>query len=238
MTSEKKILIAIPALNEENTIGKVIQECRQAVPLAAVLVVDDGSTDGTVLVCQTLAVEVLQLPFNIGVGGAMRAAFSYALEEGYDLLIQVDADGQHNPTDVIKLISCIQDFDVVIGSRFLESTGYKIETSRRTAIRVVQFYLRLLINVKVSDPTSGFRITNKRAIEYFSQFYPVEYLGDTVGSIVLGKSKGLRFSECSVRMRPRQGGIASQGMWKSALHLVRTLVFISMMMSRRFPERP
>jgi glycosyltransferase involved in cell wall biosynthesis len=235
---DKKILIAIPALNEESTIEKVIQECKQAVPLAAVLVVDDGSTDGTVLVCQTLAVEILQLPFNIGVGGAMRAAFSYAVDEGYDFLIQVDADGQHNPTEIIKLISCIQNYDVVIGSRFLEPSGYKIEKSRRMAIRIVEFYLRLLTNVKLSDPTSGFRISNRRAIQYFSESYPVEYLGDTVGSIVLGKSKGLRFTECSVHMRPRQGGIASQGIWKSSLHLVRTLVFISMMLSRRSPERP
>ena len=238
MNSEKKFLIAIPAFNEEGTIAHVIENCKRALPSARILVVDDGSRDNTAAVARKLEVDVLELPFNLGVGGAMRAAFSFAIAKDFDFIVQVDADGQHNPFEIEKLIHEIGNFDVIIGSRFLEENHYKIERRRRFAIRTIVLYLRLLTKVNVSDPTSGFRLSNKKAISFFSETYPVEYLGDTVGSVVLGKAAGLRFTECAALMRPRQGGIPSQSNWKSITHLMRTLLFISMMVSRRKQESP
>lgn len=224
-----KILIAIPAFNEEDTISATILFCRQGFPNADILVVNDCSADSTLQILEDEGTNYLSLPFNLGVGGAMRAAFKYALENNYSFLVQVDADGQHIPSDIFKLLSMSADYDVVIGSRFLGNNEYRLERFRKYAIRTISIYLKLLIRQNLSDPTSGFRLSNRRAIELFASSYPIEYLGDTVGSIVLGSLSGLKFGECPTPMLQRQGGTPSQGKLRSAHHLVRTLLTITMM---------
>lgn len=225
----KKVLIAIPAFNEEQTIATTLELCRQEFPEADLLVVNDCSTDATLAVIESEGVNYLSLPFNLGVGGAMRAAFRFAFINDYSFLIQVDADGQHNPRDIILLFSKSEEFDVVIGSRFLQYEGYRVNIARKFAIRAISIYLKILIDQNLSDPTSGFRLSNRRAISIFSQAYPIEYLGDTVGSVVLGSLEGLRFGECPTSMMQRQGGRPSQNHGKSVIHLARTLLTITMM---------
>jgi glycosyltransferase involved in cell wall biosynthesis len=225
----EKVLIAIPAFNEEQTIAATLRFCRKEFPDADLLVVNDCSSDATLAIIESEEVNHLSLPFNLGVGGAMRAAFRFAYINDYSFLIQVDADGQHSPTEIITLFSKSKEFDVVIGSRFLRDDGYRINKARKFAIRVISNYLKFLIDLDLSDPTSGFRLSNRRAILIFSQTYPIEYLGDTVGSVVLGSLEGLRFGECSTPMRQRQGGKPSQNNGKSVIHLARTLLTITMM---------
>ena len=231
-----KLLIASPAFNEESTLEQVINKCYATFPEAEVLVVNDCSTDGTLKLLGNLGTRYLSLPFNLGVGGAMRAAFCYAREEDFDMLVQVDADGQHDPSNIKILLEEIDSFDVIIGSRFLLANEYEMEWSRKFAINSVSSFLMLLLKIKITDPTSGFRVSNRRAIELFSETYPIEYLGDTVGSIVQGSMFGLKFGECSTSMYQRQGGQPSQGKIKSIAHLIRTLLSITMIRFRKIPE--
>lgn len=224
-----KILIAIPAYNEEATILKTIDNCRQSFPSADVLVVNDCSTDSTLEILAKSEINYLSLPINLGVGGAMRAAFKFAHRNNYDYLVQVDADGQHNPADIQVLLSQSDRFDLVIGSRFMNTESYKVQSVRKAAIIVIGGYLRIITRTRLSDPTSGFRLSNRKAIMLFSQAYPTEYLADTVGSIVLADMAGLRFGECPTKMNRRQGGKPSQNHLKSLMHLSRTLIAISMM---------
>ena len=228
----QRVLLAIPAFNEEETLENVVSNCREHFPGADLLVVNDGSTDSTVNVLNYLGVNYISLPYNLGVGGAIRAAFAYAKNEEYEYLVQIDADGQHNPTYIKLLFEHIDNYDVVIGSRFLANTDYKIENVRKFGILIIRKYLRVLTSNQLSDPTSGFRLNNKQAIDFFAETYPIEYLGDTVGSIVQGSLHGLKFGECSTPMSHRQGGKPSQGKLRSLGHLSRTLLTISMMRLR------
>jgi glycosyltransferase involved in cell wall biosynthesis len=225
----RQILIAIPAYNEEDSIINTIETCKSDFPSAELLIVNDCSTDKTLELIRQSGVNFLSLPFNLGVGGAMRAAFQFALINNFSFLIQVDADGQHNPRDVEKLIAKSSSFDIVIGSRFLISEGYKVDRIRKFAITITSKYLYLITKKRISDPTSGFRLSNRKAIELFSHSYPIEYLEDTVGSIVLANINGLSIGECASPMNERQGGKPSQNPLKSVAHLSRTLIAITMM---------
>ncbi len=227
-----RVLLAIPAFNEEESLENVVANCRKHFPEADLLVVNDGSTDRTVDVLNLMGVNYISLPYNLGVGGAIRAAFTYAKKEKYEFLVQIDADGQHNPTYIKLLFEQIDNCDVVIGSRFLAISDYKIEKVRKFGILVIRGYLGVITSKKLSDPTSGFRLNNKKAIDFFADTYPIEYLGDTVGSIVQGCLHGLKFTECSTPMSQRQGGKPSQGRVRSLGHLSRTLLAISMMRLR------
>lgn len=228
----QRVLVAIPAFNEEESLANVISNCQERFPEADLLVINDGSTDGTVEVLNNLGANYISLPYNLGVGGAIRAAFTYAKMNRYEFLVQLDADGQHNPAHIKLLFKEIDKCDVVIGSRFLLTGDYKIEKVRKFGIIIIRRYLGILTSQKFSDPTSGFRLNNKRAIDLFAERYPVEYLGDTVGSIVLGRLNKLKFGECSTPMSQRQGGKPSQGRMRSLGHLSRTLLTISMMRLR------
>ena len=229
---KQNILIAIPAFNEEESLPNVILSCRKHFPEANLLVINDGSTDGTVEVLNSLGANHISLPYNLGVGGAIRAGFTYAKKNKYEFLVQLDADGQHNPAHINLLFEEIDKCDVVIGSRFLLSADYKIEKVRKFGIIIIRKYLGILTSQKFTDPTSGFRLNNKHAIDLFAEKYPVEYLGDTVGSIVMGCLNNLKFGECSTPMSQRQGGKPSQGRLRSLGHLSRTLLTISMMRLR------
>ena len=224
-------LVAIPALNEAATLARVVEEVREAVPQVDVLVVDDGSTDGTAQVAAAAGAEVLVLPFNVGVGGAMRTAFRYARLHGYDAVVQVDADGQHVPAHIPELLQALEGASVVIGGRF--GTGYRARGPRRWAMALLARSLSHVCKTPLTDTTSGFRAADAAAISLFADHYPAEYLGDTVESLVMAARAGLVVREVPVQMRPRQGGEASHSPLRATLHLGRAMLALYVALGSR-----
>ena len=216
-----RVLIAIPAWNEAGAIGEVIGKVRQHLPAAGILVVNDGSTDRTALVAAQAGATVVSLPFNVGVGGAMRTAFLYAQREGYQGLVQVDADGQHDPADLDKLLQGLATADIVVGTRFHPDSMYFVGGPRRWAMVLLSHALSRMNHATISDPTSGFRSAGPRAIELFAVNYPAEYLGDTVGSLSIAIRHGLTIHEAPVTMYYRAIGRPSKNALWSALYLGR-----------------
>ena len=227
-----RILIAVPALNEEASINGVVGEIKRQFPHMDVLVVDDGSTDNTRYCAIEAGANVLSLPFNVGVGGAMRSAFLYAERHEYEVVVQVDGDGQHDILSITKLVEGVMQADVVIGSRFTGETTYVVRGPRRWAMRLLAATLSGVTGTKLTDVTSGFRASGPRAIQLFARDYPVEYLGDTVDSIVLAHRAGLVIEEVPVLMHGRLTGEASQGFVKSTLYLFRSVLAIVVSLSR------
>ncbi len=226
-----RTLVAIPALNESATIGAVISDVRSAAPAATILVVDDGSTDGTAAVARAAGATIVRLAFNVGVGGAMRAAFLYAVAHDFDAVVQVDADGQHVAAHIGDLVAALSDASVVVGARFAD--GYQVRGPRRMAMRTLARSLSRVCHTTLTDTTSGFRAADRRAMALFAAHYPAEYLGDTVESLVLAARAGLTVSEVPVRMRARQGGQPSQSAGRSVLYLGRALLALYVSLARR-----
>ena len=222
----RRVLIAIPAWNEEGSIADVVSLVKEHQPDADVLVVNDGSTDATEISAHSAGAKVVSLPFNVGVGGAMRTAFLYAQREGYQALVQVDADGQHDPADLNTLISGLSDADVVVGTRFHPNSMYFVGGPRRWAMVLLSKSLSWMNKGKISDPTSGFRSAGPRAIELFAVEYPADYLGDTVGSLAIAIRTGLTIQERPVTMYFRQTGRPSKNAIWSTLYLGRATLAI------------
>lgn len=228
-----RTLVAIPAWNEEGSIAGVITLVREHRPDADVLVVDDGSSDRTAAIALDAGAVVVSLPFNVGVGGAMRTAFLYAMREGYDALVQVDADGQHDPADLDHVLDGLSEADVVVGTRFHPNSTYFVGGPRRWAMRLLARSLSRMNKGRISDPTSGFRSAGPRAIELFAVEYPADYLGDTVGSLAIAIRNGLVIHETPVTMYFRQTGRPSKNAVWSALYLGRaTLAIIATSLNR------
>lgn len=232
VTSDR-VLVAIPALNERATVADVVAEVKAAAPAAEVLVVDDGSSDGTSAVAAGSGAEVVVLPFNVGVGGAMRTAFLYARSRNCDAVVQVDADGQHDVSAIPSLLAALDDADIVVGARFTDKGDYAVRGPRRWAMAVLSHTLSRVTGGRLSDTTSGFRAAGPRAIELFATNYPSEYLGDTVESLVIASRAGLTITEVPVSMRPRQGGAPSQGPIHSTLYLGRAALALAVALARR-----
>lgn len=220
------MLVAIPAWNEQGSIADVIAKVREHRPDADVLVVNDGSTDDTAAVAREAGATVVSLPFNVGVGGAMRTAFLHAKRNGYQALVQVDADGQHDPADLDRLIEGLADADVVVGTRFHPDSMYFVGGPRRWAMVLLSKSLSRMNKAPISDPTSGFRSAGKRAIDLFAVDYPADYLGDTVGSLAIAIRRGLVIHEAPVTMYFRQTGRPSKNALWSALYLGRATLAI------------
>lgn len=229
----QRVLVAIPALNESETIESVVTEIRDTLPDVDILVVDDGSTDGTARVAASSGATVVTLPFNVGVGGAMRTAFLYARDQGYSAVVQVDADGQHVPAHIPDLLAKLEQNSVVIGARFAGSGEYQVRGPRRWAMRLLAHTLSRVCRTRLTDTTSGFRAADRRAITLFARHYPAEYLGDTVESLVIAARVGLPVAQVPVTMRPRQGGQASQGGFRAALYLARAALALYVALARR-----
>ena len=232
------LLVALPALNEEECVGQVVAEVRLAQPQAAILVIDDGSTDRTAARARAAGAQVLRLPFNLGVGGAMRAAYRYAHATGFSHVVQVDADGQHDPADIADLLAAADQGDVVIGSRFAGSGDYRVRGPRRTAMRLLSFVLSKVVGSRITDPTSGFRLVNANAAAVFAECYPEEYLGDTVEALVLAHRAGLTIRQVPVAMCRRETGQPSQSSVRASAYLARVAVAIVLVMLRRSPAPP
>lgn len=217
----EQTLIVMPAFNEEAAVGDVVREVLAALPGVACLVVSDGSKDATVERAQQAGARVLELPFNLGVGGAMRAGFRYARRQGFRNVVQIDSDGQHNPTSVPRLLAELADHDVVIGARFAGEGDYEVRGPRRWAMKFLSLSLSRIAHTPLTDTTSGYRGAGPRAVELFADNYPAEYLGDTVESLVIAARHGLTIKQVPVSMRPRAGGVASHNPAKAALYLAR-----------------
>jgi glycosyltransferase involved in cell wall biosynthesis len=232
----RRLLVVVPALNEQDCVGGVVAEIRAALPDATIVVVDDGSTDETAAVARAAGASVLVLPFNVGVGGAMRAGFRYAQSEGFDTVVQIDADGQHDPAEVPALLAALDDADVVVGARFAGRGGYQVRGPRRWAMRLLAAVLGRLARTPLSDVTSGLRVAGPRAVPLFARHYPAEYLGDTVESLVIAVRAGLRVRQVPVVMRERQGGRASHVPWKAGIYLFRACLALVLALVRRWPD--
>lgn len=236
MSNGSAYLAVVPAYNESATIVAVVEALREHAPKFDTLVVDDGSTDNTDVLASRAGARVVKLPFNLGIGGAVQTGFVYAREHGYDFLAQVDADGQHDSAELERLIAAMQeeDVDMVCGSRFLTNDHqYPAPISRRTGIHIFAFLLSRIIGMRVSDPTSGFRLYNRRAIELFASDYPHDY--PEVEAVLMLHHHRLRMRETPVKMYTRGGGVSSISTGKSAYYMIKVLLALSVGLARRRP---
>ncbi len=236
-TAPGKVLVVVPAWNERDSIATVLAEIAAAVPKADVIVVDDGSSDGTSEVVRAMNGKVLTLPFNVGVGGAMRAGFLYALRKGYAVVVQVDADGQHNPAEIENLLAAlVAGADICVGARFAGTGQYRVRGPRWLAMRMLAIVCSWIVGSRLSDVTSGFRASGARAIELFAHDYPPEYLGDTVESLLLAHRAGLKVIQVPVAMRTRMAGNPSQSAIRSTVYLTRAMLVLALAVVRSPPK--
>jgi len=230
-------LAVVPAYNEAVTVGKVVHAIHRDAPEWDVVVVDDGSTDRTREAAEAAGARVLRLPFNLGIGGAVQAGFVFAREQGYDYMAQVDGDGQHDPGELRRLVDHMRknpDLDVVCGSRFLsDSQAYPAPVSRRTGIHIFAFLLSRFVRQPISDPTSGFRLYNRRAIRLFATDYPHDY--PEVEAVLMLHHHRLRLEEVPTRMYQRGGGVSSISSGKSAYYMCKVLLALFVGLFRRRP---
>lgn len=216
-----RILTVIPAFNEEKNIKKVIRDIRYHNPDIDILVINDGSTDNTFKEARAAGAMVISLPHNLGIGGAVQTGYIFANRRGYDVAIQLDGDGQHNPKDLMKLVELIKnnEVDLVIGSRFLEKTNYKSSFMRGVGIRFFSKLVSLLCGTSFYDTTSGYRAANRKVIDLFSKYYPKDY--PEVETIVYASKRGIRVREVPVDMNERQGGKSSITPLKSIYYMIK-----------------
>jgi glycosyltransferase involved in cell wall biosynthesis len=232
--SDGLYLAVVPAYNESATIADVVRALREHAPGFDTLVIDDGSTDGTGTLAANAGATVLRLPFNLGIGAAVQTGFVYAREHAYDFLAQVDGDGQHDAVELERLVETMeqQTADVVCGSRFLtDEHRYPVPISRRTGIHIFAFLLSRIVGMRVSDPTSGFRLYNRRTIELFAHYYPHDY--PEVEAVLILHHHGLRMREVPVRMHVRGGGRSSISTGKSAYYMLKVLLALFVGLGRR-----
>lgn len=224
-----KLLIAIPAFNEEASISFVINQIKSELPDALPLVINDGSFDKTASIAHKAGAAVISMPFNVGVGGAVRVAFKYALENGFDRVLQIDADGQHLPSEAKRLLETVTENGIVVGSRFLDKSNlYSVSWPRRIAMIILATITSKICKTKLTDVTSGFRIASGRAIELFARDYPREYLGDTVESLIIAHRNKIEIREVPVVMKAREHGTPSQNLIKSMWYLLRAILVIAL----------
>ena len=231
-----RVLVIVPAWNEQGSIADTLAEIKATNPEVDVLVVDDGSGDATVLRARETGALVCELPFNLGVGGAMRTGYRYALRHDYDVAVQIDADGQHDPRFLPGLVAALDHCDVAIGARFAHADDpYRVRGPRRWAMVLLARVLSLVTRARLTDTTSGFRAGNRRAIAIFAAHYPAEYLRDTVESLVIASRMGCKVVQIPVDMRPRRTGRASTSPARAALYLMRAVVALGLALVRKWP---
>lgn len=219
-----KVLVVVPAFNESQNIKSVVESLIQAG--YDYVVVNDGSSDDTAKICQEAGFNLLNLKENLGIGGAVQAGHKYALANGYDIDIQFDGDGQHDVNGIEKLIQEIRNgADLAIGSRFLEqSDGFKSTLMRRIGIKWLSGAIRLISDLRITDPTSGFRATGHKALELFCKDYPADY--PEPESIVTAAKKKLAITEVQVTMHERQGGTSSIKAISSIYYMIKVTLAI------------
>ncbi|TCZ76100.1 glycosyltransferase family 2 protein [Paenibacillus albiflavus] len=228
-----KVLIIIPAYNEEASIANVIQAIRTKAPEVDIVVINDGSKDNTAAVAKaTKQAHVITLPLNVGIGGAMQTGYMYAKKHDYDVAVQMDADGQHDPAYLHELLDALSkgEADCMIGSRFIQKTAYRSSISRRTGILFFTWLLKLATKERFTDPTSGFRAANRKVIDVFANYYPDDY--PEVETIVLLQRLGYKVKETSVLMHSRETGASSITPLKSIYYMIKVSLAVFMTLLR------
>lgn len=226
-----KLLVLIPAFNEEGAVGSVVREVRETVPGVDVLVVDDCSEDGTRHIAQAAGARVLPMPYHLGLGGCVQAGYRLAFELGYDFVIRVDGDGQHDPRYIPKILETLQreKCEMVIGSRFINGGGEHTGALRAFGIVFFRLMLRPILGRPVRDPTSGFVGVNRTALALFSKSFPLEY--PEIEALVVLQRKRFRFVEVPCKMRARRAGRSTITALKSLYYPVHVLlgVFVNVL---------
>ena len=221
-----KVLLIIPAYNEEESLRSLIEEIKTVCSGMDYLVVNDCSSDDTERLLEELGANYITLPCNMGIGGAVQSGYRYAAQNGYDIAIQIDGDGQHDVRFVKDMVKLIEDkqADVVIGSRFIDKEGFQSSQARRIGIRILSVLIRLMCGAKVKDVTSGFRAVNRRFIELFAENYPDDYPEPEV--IVTAKLYGAVIKELPVVMRERTTGKSSINLKRSIYYMIKVSLAI------------
>ena len=221
-----KVLLIIPAYNEEESLRSLIEEIKTVCPYVDYLVVNDCSSDDTDSLLPELGANYITLPCNMGIGGAVQSGYRYAAQNGYDIAIQIDGDGQHDVRFVKDMVKLIEDkqADVVIGSRFIDKEGFQSSQARRIGIRILSMLIRLMCGAKVKDVTSGFRAVNRRFIELFAENYPDDYPEPEV--IVTARLYGAVIKELPVVMRERTTGKSSINLKRSIYYMIKVSLAI------------
>lgn len=226
-------LAIVPAYNEEGSVARVIAEIRAFDPGFQIVVVDDGSVDRTAAAARAAGAHVLRLPFNLGIGGAMQTGYRYAYERGFDLAVQIDGDGQHDPGELPKILGPVLagEADMAVGSRFAGGGGYRAPLSRRLGIEIFAWTVSLLVRQRVTDTTSGFRAVNRLGITLFAADYPHDY--PEVESTVMVVKHRLRLREVPVTMRERAAGRSSINATRSMYYMTKVLLALFVGVFRR-----
>lgn len=231
VSNPDSLLILVPAFNEEGAVGAVVREIRRVLPEVPVLVVDDCSLDGTPMVAREAGAEVMTLPHHLGLGGAVQAGYKLAFELGYQYVIRVDGDGQHDPACLPRILEALRTSgcEMVIGSRFLGGRAYPTGLVRGLGIRFFRLVLRPILGQRVEDPTSGFVGVARPALEVFSRSFPLEY--PEIEALVVLQRKAFRFREIPCRFRPRLAGRSTITTLKSFYYILHVLlgVFVNVL---------
>lgn len=231
----RPLLVIVPAYNEQEAIGTVVREIRETLPSVPVVVIDDCSADGTAAVAAAAGARVLSLPHHLGLGGAVQAGYRLAYELGYEYVVRVDGDGQHDPRDIPRLVEALRQSgcEMAIGSRFLEGDDGHTSFARQIGVRLFRLVLRPILGREVRDPTSGFVAVNRAALQVFSKSFPLEY--PEIEALVVLQRRAFRFIEVPCRMRPRQAGKSSITAMKSFYYPLHVLlgVFVNILKFER-----
>jgi glycosyltransferase involved in cell wall biosynthesis len=232
-----RIVAVVPAFNEEEAIGRVVDEIRSTDPTIDVVVVDDASEDETSRVAAARGAVVLRLPFNVGIGGAVQTGLRYAREQGYEVAVRLDGDGQHDAGEIPKLLEplALGEADMVVGSRFVDGSGtYRPPFARRLGIRVFARLVTLLGGQRVTDTTSGFLALDRKGIELFAAEYPHDY--PEVEATLVALRSGLRLTQVQVEMRERETGTSSITFVRSLYYIVKVMLALFVASLRRYPR--
>jgi len=228
-----KSIAIVPAYNEEQNIGRVVDELRAFDPELDVVVVSDGSVDRTAEVAAERGAHVVALPFNLGIGGAVQTGFKYAHAEGYDLVVRCDGDGQHIPAELPKVLGPVLagEADIAVGSRFAGGDGYRSSATRRIGIRLLALIVSAIARQRVTDTTSGFQALNRKALDLFAADYPHDY--PEVEGMVMTIKHRLRLREVPVLMREREHGRSSITALRSIYYMAKVLTALFVGLFRR-----